>query len=58
MHLCIYGKAIFRTTLVGSFFILKNAGCVSTMLLQELCHRLFSGNFPKFFGIATFQNSE
>ena len=41
-----HGIAIRRIT----FF-----GCVSTMLVHELCHRFF-GNFPNFFITAALQN--
>lgn len=43
--------------LCWKLFYIKNAGCASTMLLQELCHIQFWGNFPKIFRIATLQNS-
>ena len=46
-----------RNHLCWKLFYIKNAGCVSTMLLQKLCKKFF-GNFAKYFRIATLQNSE
>ena len=46
---CIYiftELLLVESPLLEAFYI-KNIGTMSTMLLQELCHRQFVGNFPK-----------
>ena len=52
----------FKCTSLGvtfreGLFRFKIAGGVLTRLFGELCHRRLFGNLPKFFKIASFQNS-
>ena len=38
-------------------FCSETVECMSAMSLSELCNRTFRGNFRKYLGIATLQNS-